>query len=126
MRIDCSITENYLKEKRKMTTNCTMVCSHCPFYLTNINKSISCKMFEFEYPAEAISAVQKWSDEHPTPTNKEKFIEVMKNVFGIELNITSDGVPLYLNYADKLRENLPFDECEKWWNEPYKEPKEKE
>ena len=117
MRIDCSITENYLREKARMTINCTMNCFNCPLHSKNNNKNISCGMYGFQYPAEAISAVQKWSDEHPVMTNKEKFVQIIKDVFGINP----------VNACPPMSEcTKPCAECKAWWDEPYREPEGKE
>lgn len=71
--IDCSKTENYFAEKRRMTKRaknglCKLGCSNCPLCSINNNKGQSCTAFEMLYPEKAIEIVQKWSDEHPQKT----------------------------------------------------------
>lgn len=124
MKIDCSITENYLREKARMTTNCTISGFQCPFHPKNSNKNISCGMLESGYPDEAISIVQKWSDEHPVMTNKEKFVQIMKDVFGADIVINNGDCPPTDSYLEECNERCS--ECLKWWDEPYKEPEKKE
>lgn len=117
MKIDCSVTENYLREKARMTKNCGIRCIECPFHGTNTGREIPCGEFEINYPVEAIAIVQKWSDEHHVMTNKEKFVQIMKDVFGI--NPVNACPPM--SGCTKL-----CAECKEWWDEPYKEPEEKE
>lgn len=124
MKIDCSITENYLREKTRMTKNCGIRCIECPFHGTNTGREIPCGEFEINYPAEAIAIVQKWSDEHPVMTNKEKFVQIMKDVFGVEVSIGKNECPPTVCFFDKC--NSECSKCMKWWDELYKEPEKKE
>ena len=53
--IDCSKTENYFAEKRRMTKRaknglCKLGCSNCPLCSINNNKGQSCTAFEMLYP----------------------------------------------------------------------------
>ena len=64
MKIDCSKTENYLKERGRMTKNCVICCSDCPLSGENNGKNLGCGKFENRYPEEVIGIVQAWSDEH--------------------------------------------------------------
>lgn len=117
MRIDCSITENYLREKARMTEGCNINCCSCILGVNENGKGVSCYKFEAEYLAEAIALVQKWSDEHPVMTNKEKFVQIIKDVFGI--NPVNACPPM--SECTKL-----CAECKAWWDEPYREPEGKE
>lgn len=67
-KIDCNITENYLKEKARMTKanngKCTIYCRDCPLSSYNTSTDIGCSRLEIMYPKEAVVVVQKWSDEH--------------------------------------------------------------
>lgn len=74
--IDCTKTENYLAEKRRMTKEqqdgvCKLKCSGCP--LSSFNNGsrdmVPCFAFEKLYPEEAIEIVQKWSNENPQKSN---------------------------------------------------------
>ena len=71
MKIDCSITENFLKEWGRMCDSYTGNCSHC-----NIpNKSThSCKFFILNDIKRSQEVVQKWSDENPQKTYLEDFL----------------------------------------------------
>lgn len=70
--IDCNITENYLKERNKMTNNCdSQFCGDCVLNTTEL----SCAEFEIARTREAIKLVQEWSDKHYNKTYKEDFLE---------------------------------------------------
>lgn len=97
--IDCSKTENYFAEKRRMTKRttknglCKLGCSNCPLCSINNNKGQSCTAFEMLYPEKAIEIVQKWSDEHP---QKTYLSELLKNHPNTLLN--DDGTPTFCPY----------------------------
>ena len=74
--IDCSKTENYLNEKARMTKLrklphggylCTLKCCECLLSCQHngTSEKIPCTDFETAYPLQAITIVQKWSNEHP-------------------------------------------------------------
>lgn len=54
--MNCKITENYLKEKRRMIVDYEKDCGKP---LLNFENG-----FEMNFPRLAIDIVQKWSDEH--------------------------------------------------------------
>lgn len=87
MKIDCSKTENYLAEKRRMTDMCNN-CKTCPLSFNCTETGISCTEFEQEYPKKAVEMVQNWSDEHPQKTKKEAFLEAFPKA-----RIYCDGYP---------------------------------
>lgn len=74
MKVDCSKTENYLREKARMTKNCTD-CFECPFSRDNNGEEICCEEFQCKLPKAAVEIVQKRSDEHPQKTYKDDFFE---------------------------------------------------
>lgn len=93
--IDCSKTENYLSERLRMTKRsknkgCDIKCSECPLSYTNNGASefISCTTFEMHYPLQAISIVQRWSDEHPKRTYLSEFLKNYPNA-----PLEDDGTP---------------------------------
>lgn len=93
--IDCSKTENYFAEKRRMTKRtknglCKTKCSDCPLCSDNngTSEDMSCTTFEMYYPEKAIEFVQRWSDEHPQKTFLTEFLENYPNA---QLRI--DGIP---------------------------------
>jgi hypothetical protein len=123
--IDCSETANYLSEKLRMTKRlkdkgCDIKCSECPLSYTNNGASelISCTTFEMHYPLQAISIVQKWSDEHP---QKTYLSELLKYFPKVELN--NKGLPkwicpphLGLNEIEDCGGTDNY--CAECWNQP--------
>lgn len=82
--IDCSKTENYLAEKKRMTkiTNtgvCKIKCTNCPLSEKNNGKGRLCVDYELHYPEKAIEIVQKWSDEHPRRTYLTELLKIFPN-----------------------------------------------
>lgn len=92
MRIDCSKTETYFAEKKRMTEQntypCCQRCIDCPLSSENNGEDLTCTDFEILYPKRAIEIVQKWSDEHPQKTKKEAFLEAFPKA-----RIYCDGYP---------------------------------
>lgn len=93
--IDCSKTENYFAEKRRMTKRtknglCKTKCSDCPLCSDNngTSEDMSCTTFEMYYPEKAIEFVQRWSDEHPQKTFLTEFLENYPNA-----RLRTDGTP---------------------------------
>lgn len=121
--IDCSKTENYFAEKRRMTKRagnglCKLGCSNCPLCSENNNKGLSCTGFETLYPEKAIEIVQKWSDEHPQKTYLSEFL---KNYPNAELDCKETPkriCPHALGLTD-------IDDCDnncvECWNQPVEE-----
>lgn len=121
--IDCSKTENYLSERLRMTKRsknkgCDIKCSECPLSYTNNGASefISCTTFEMHYPLQAISIVQRWSDEHPKRTYLSEFLKNYPNA-----PLEDDGTPeiclssLGLTNYNGCRNGITCSEC---WNQP--------
>lgn len=124
--IDCSRTENYFAEKRRMTMTakhgiCKLDCSDCPLSISNNGTGISCSHFETGYPKEAIAIMQKWSDEHPQKTYLSEFLKNYPNAL-----LNDAGLP-----KDVCLYNLGLTDCKKdcncvdCWNQPVKESESK-
>lgn len=126
--IDCSITENYFAEKRRMTKRaenglCKLGCSNCPLCSANNNKGQSCTAFEMLYPEKAIEIVQKWSDEHPQKTYLTEFLKNYPNA-----QLKDDGTPVgicphHLGLINK--EDCKNRDCVKCWNQPIEDGEER-
>lgn len=124
--IDCSKTENYFAEKRRVTKRtksgiCKICCSECPLCSKNTGTSeiLSCGVLEVYYPEKAISIVQKWSDEHPQKTYLSEFL---KNYPNAELN---HGVPKVclkelgaVSGCAKTKKGDLYISCYSCWNQP--------
>lgn len=120
--IDCSKTENYFAEKRRMTKRaenglCKLGCSNCPLFSVNNNKGLSCTAFEMLYPEKAIEIVQKWSDEHQKKTYLSEFLKHYPNAL-----LRTDGIPKFIcPHHLGLKsdcENEGSNNCVKCWNIP--------
>lgn len=119
--IDCSKTENYLAEKKRMTKItstgvCKITCANCPLSEKNNGKGRLCVDYEMHYPEKAIAIVQKWSDEHPQKTYLSEFLKNHPNVM-----LNDDRTPTFCPYrlglmgADYCRND---GDCVKCWNQP--------
>jgi hypothetical protein len=91
--IDCSKTENYFIEKKRMlkateSTVCRVGCAKCPLSAGNNNKGICCIDFEVLYSEKAIAIVQKWSNAHPQKTYLSELLKIFPNI-----PLSDDGTP---------------------------------
>lgn len=133
--IDCSRTENYFAEKRRMTEKhklnggayiCELNCTECP--LSRLNNDASDKMlcFDFEaiYPEKAIAIVQKWSDEHPQKTYLSEFLNNYPNVQLYEVGTPKGICPYHLGLMDKDDCPKTYRDCVKCWNQPIEDGEE--
>ena len=125
--IDCSITENYFAEKRRMTMTakygiCKLDCSDCPLSISNNGTGISCSHFETGYPEEAIAIMQKWSDEHPPKTYLSEFLKNYPNA-----PLVHDGTPEICLRKLGLTDikTCRVGGCVECWNQPIEESESK-
>ena len=123
--IDCSKTANYLSERLRMTKRskgkgCDIKCSECPLSYTNNGASefISCITFEMHYPLQAISIVQRWSNEHPRKTYLSEFLKNYPNA-----KLDEDGTPHKLCpwHLGLISVNSCHNNCVRCWNQPVEE-----
>ena len=123
--IDCSITENYFAERRRMTMTakygiCKLDCTKCPLSSKNngTSENLPCKIFEMYYPEKAISAIQKWSDEHPQRTYLSEFLKNYPNA-----PLVHDGTPEICLRKLGLTDikTCRVGGCVECWNQPVKE-----
>lgn len=125
--IDCSKTENYLAEKKRMTKItstgvCKITCANCPLSEKNNGKGRLCVDYEMHYPEKAIAIVQKWSDEYPQKTYLSEFLKNHPNVM-----LNDDRTPTFCPYrlglmgADYCRND---GDCVKCWNQPIEDGEE--
>lgn len=116
MKIDCSKTVNYLKEKIRMTNMCGILCENCPISSSNNKMSINCHELQYEYPKKAIEIVQKWSDEHPQKTQKTRLEDFLEKYPNANKRIVVEKACVEaLGYK---RENCASYKCEDCWNMP--------
>lgn len=67
-KIDCSVTVNFLREKKRMCDSYMDGCGTCALREVSKYTEYSCSSYLFNFPGDAIEIVQKWSDEHPAKT----------------------------------------------------------
>ena len=119
--IDCSNTREYFAEKARMvkltkTGVCGITCSKCPLGGKNNGapKFMTCTTFEIHYPQQAISIVQRWSNEHPQRTY---LTELLKHYPNIPLD--DDGAPKSL--CPHVLGPVEIDDCDgncaECWNQ---------
>lgn len=133
--IDCSKTENYFNEKRRMTKRrkiygnaymCKIDCANCPLNSLNngTNDMTSCSDFEAFYPEKAIAIVQKWSDEHPRKTYLSELLEKYPNVL-LNDDCTPEGMcPHQLGLKSSIADCKKGYDCVACWNQPIKDGEE--
>lgn len=107
--------EEFWKERERMC-NSMRGCGHYPLEeLRNKTACSFCSDTIIEFPDEAEEIVSNWAHKNPKQTNFEKYKEVLKKVFDIEVCVDDSYCPPW-NCKKKC------DYCKKWWNEEYKEP----
>lgn len=75
---DCSKTEVFLKELKRMCCTNDRICSKCKIFL-NSNDG-RCSSFVKNNPLKAVEIVQKWSDENPTKTRQGELLKMFPDV----------------------------------------------
>jgi hypothetical protein len=118
--IDCNITKNYFIEKVRMTKRagdgvCHIKCVDCPLGTTNNGINVLCSDLETLYPEKAISAIQRWSDEH---SQKAFVTEFLKNYPRAAVN--GDGIPNSVCPYDLglMNKHDCRKTCIECWNQP--------
>lgn len=121
--IDCSKTENFLIEKHRMCFS--FACKDCGLSLNNNSRDLGCRDFCCKYPQEAITIVQKWSNENlqnPQKTFYDDYKEKYPNAL-LERDGTPRVCPYILGYVTDTECPMGADGfkigCIKCWNRPY-------
>ena len=110
---DCSKTEEFFKELKRMCDKFNSTCVGCKIY--DICFDTGCYSFIKNDTQEAIEIVQKWSDENPIKTRQSEFLKMFPNAAMV------DGViGLCPEWVDKKIEcNYQQTSCykckEKYW-----------
>lgn len=119
-KIDCNITENYLKEKARMCKYYDLDCDYCPM-IGEHNTSLNCHAFQHLHPTKAIEIVQDWSDENPVKTIKDDFLEKHPNArLHNDLPVVCIKSLGYIG-QDYVCPSGTYAECKKCWNRPLEE-----
>ena len=111
----------YLKEKKRMLDSLGRVndscigvnCEECPFSFRNNGKKLLCGGFELEHLEEAVTIVQKWSQEHPRKTILQDLLEKYPSTIIDEVNEIPTMCPHQLGYEYTCDDN-----CIDCWNRP--------
>ena len=113
---------DYLKEKGRMTKDCTIHCDDCPFYYDNNGTENDCTNFDSLYPEQAIEIVEKWAKENPVKTYLSVLLEKLPKAV-----LDENGTPAICPHNlfggkqwDKCKSST-FGGCEICWNREYKE-----
>lgn len=128
MKIDCSKTENYFSEKRRMIRKhgyvCKLNCADCPLNWSKNGTDVSCENLEKHYPEKAIEIVQQWSNANPQRTYLSELLKIFPNT-PLKDDGTPKGICLHELGATSL-DNCEVDNaCAKCWNQPIPEDGEK-
>lgn len=70
----------FLKEKNRLTKQCSIKCSECRLSFIKNEKDLTCSVFEKEYPEKVVEIVENWSKEHPIKTRQNEFLKIYPNV----------------------------------------------
>lgn len=73
--MDCSKTEEFLKEWKKM---CIKGEANCGIR-KRIDSCLDCQDYACNNPQEAINIIQQWSDEHQRKTRQSEFLKLFPN-----------------------------------------------
>ena len=117
--MDCSKTENYLKEKDRLC-KLTEKCDNCPLGCRNNGMDLTCDKLQVTCPRTAIELVQKWSDEHPQETILSDFLKKYPNTPLNAYGTPENVCPCDLGLED-MHEYCEGIECLYCWNQPLKE-----
>jgi len=99
--------QEFVREKERMCKEIT--CLKCP--LNELDAGTKCSYACFNSPEEAEKIVSDWVKEHPIVTNREKFIEIMRdNFLAADITIGTRFGKDYIEFPDG------------WMCEEYKDP----
>lgn len=116
-KIDCNITENFLKEWNRMCDLYQTRCSACLMSSQHNEHEVSCTYLAKLHPTEAIAIVQKWSDEHPVKTILDDFLEKYPKA-PVHKNGLPGICPWMIGHGETDCVKVS---CEKCWNRPLEE-----
>lgn len=74
---DCSKTEVFFKELKRMCNKFNSTCVGCKIY--DICFDTGCYGFIKDNPQEAIEIVKEWSDSNPVKTRQSEFLKLFPN-----------------------------------------------
>ena len=116
--------KEYLEVRSRMTRGCTIGCLNCPLSNEKNGKGLNCSDLENTYPDIAVEIVEKWNEENPIITNKDKFKEIKDNIlktfnlndYDFECSCTGKKLPCIL-----CKKFNNCSECKEFWDAEYRE-----
>jgi len=118
--IDCKKTKNYLSERKRMCER--NQCDECPLSSKINGTNKICRVFENDYPSEAMKIVQDWSDRNPPNTILDNFNKLYPDAVKAE-----NGIPHIccaklglVEYCGELF-SMDCERCKSCWNTIAKE-----
>ena len=111
--------KEYLETKNRMCNKSGDGCYGCPF---DQNEMGLCDDSEEKSPDEAIAIVQKWGEEHPVTTIKDKLFEVFPNTQKYSSGLPQGICPDKLGYKKGHCGSI-VEDCVECWSQPYIEKK---
>jgi hypothetical protein len=120
-KIDCSITENFLKEWGRMCDAHPRRCVKCPIFDLCNPLDLSCDKGTRSCISEILPIVQKWSDEHPVKTIKDDFLEKYPNAEHSQYGGVLKVCAKWLGYFNKDYSCPDKGDCNLCWNTPLSE-----
>lgn len=121
-KIDCSKTENFLRELGRATNNCTNSCLDCVIFNFKLkHPHENCISVLANNPEEIISLVQEWSDAHPLKTRLDDLKEKYPDFCLINNSGYPSLFPRVFGYCDGCQSCHLYhrtNRCESCWNEP--------
>lgn len=109
----------FVDTRCRMCKSVGSMCEKCPLGELSLRFNSECAvacMIESEVAEEIVG---KWATENHVISNMDKYKQVMKEVFGIEANVTINNCPP-VGYTGCPYEDC--NECHAWWTKTYKEP----
>ena len=120
--IDCKVTENYFKEKRRMTEGCLPPsCRTCELAWDKNGKNLSCNRFEPTYPLEAIAIIQAWSNANPIKTYLSDFLEKFPRARKEDVTDECCVNTIYFGQPTCIFDLSDDKDCTLCWNRPLEE-----
>lgn len=115
--IDCSKTENFLKEWERMCDSSHCTCQMCCLY--KMADTGSCHTAMRTMPKQVISEVQKWSDTHLIKTRQTEFLKLFPNARMRHRDkdyLVLDVCPAGLDNSFSCEDDITCADCQKdYW-----------
>lgn len=108
----------YLKQKKRMTQECTVGCEKC---LLGFNRTRqACTKFQYDHPKDAVAIVEKWAEEHPPKTYMSVFLEKFPNA-NMNAMVANACVEKIFGEGTGKPHCKAFVDCEECWNREVEE-----